>query len=77
MIIFEVSMHFQRSKNYKESFQTILDKIFADFLTQSFFTESETELDYYHQNSNVRFVSGVVEQLNPLIPGGNKKVTHT
>ena len=42
----------------------ILEKIFRLFLVLApfFFTISETELDYYRQNVNVRVVSRVTEQ---------------
>ena len=50
-------MHFQRRKNGKGNFQTILVKMFAEFfhtLAQILFARSETELDDYHQKVNAQ-----------------------
>ena len=48
-----------------------MNKTFVDFfslLAQFFFPTSETDLDYYHQNVNVRVASPAAEQLKTWDP---------
>ena len=58
-------MHFQRSKNLKENFQTTLDKIFVNFYVSAQFalTTNETKLEYYNQKVKKGIASRVAERL--------------
>ena len=58
-------MHFQRSKNEKENFQTILHKTFVDFSRFSTISlpHKRNETRFYNQKKNVCAGSRVAEQL--------------